>query len=406
MKKHPFGRRAAALALAFALLAGQASAVYADDKKDDLQQSVDQAQDEYDQAREDLENQQQNVDQAQGQVDAISGQLGSVQAQLDKVYASLQETATQLAAAQQRQAMAEAALAEKQAQYDETWADTKQMMNAMQKMHDGGSIQLLSQAADLYELLTFSSVLDEMNGSYQNTLDKLETEAAALDAQRREAEAAAAELDAAQTALEQQQAELDAMQGQLSQALQEADATLSRQEADLQAQQQLSDEALRRLKEAEAELDRYVASQNNQYTTIHCSLDFRCPLDSYGSITTRYGEPDPWGRGHNGTDFAAGGGTPIYAAADGVVSVAASHYSYGNYVQISHGTADDGNNYSTLYAHMRNYVVSVGQTVAKGDLIGYVGNTGQVSGKYGGYHLHLELRVNGSRTNPLTYIPC
>ena len=148
-------------------------------------------------------------------------------------------------------------------------------------------------------------------------------------------------------------------------------------------------------------------SQNQQYSTpsIHCSLDFRCPLDSYGSITTQFGGSDPWGRGHNGTDFSAPGGTPIYAVADGVVSVATSHYSYGNYVQISHGTADDGKTYATLYAHMSSYVVSVGQSVSKGQVIGYVGNTGEVYGKYGGYHLHLELRVNNVRVNPLSYIP-
>jgi hypothetical protein len=68
-------------------------------------------------------------------------------------------------------------------------------------------------------------------------------------------------------------------------------------------------------------------------------------------------------------------------------------------VQIDHGTADDGSSYATLYAHMSSFCVSAGQTVHKGDVIGYVGNTGDVRGANGGYHLHVELRINGTRTD-------
>ena len=124
------------------------------------------------------------------------------------------------------------------------------------------------------------------------------------------------------------------------------------------------------------------------------------------SISCNFGDPDGIdGSPHGGTDFPAAKGTPIYAVADGIVSAARAMSSYGNCVQISHGTADDGNNYATLYAHMSSIAVSEGQTVTKGQVIGYVGNTGAVSGKNGGYHLHLELRINGSRVNALNYIP-
>ena len=79
--------------------------------------------------------------------------------------------------------------------------------------------------------------------------------------------------------------------------------------------------------------------------------------------------------------------------------------SYGNCVQICRGTAIDGSRYDSLYAHMSRLAVSQGQNVQKGDVIGYVGNTGNVYGANGGYHLHLELRVNGSRVDPLAYVP-
>jgi murein DD-endopeptidase MepM/ murein hydrolase activator NlpD len=135
-------------------------------------------------------------------------------------------------------------------------------------------------------------------------------------------------------------------------------------------------------------------------------LDFTCPLPSVGRISTYFGEPDAvYNKPHTGADMPAASGTLIYAVADGVVSAASARPSYGNCVQIDHGTADDGSSYATLYAHMSSFCVSAGQTVHKGDVIGYVGNTGDVRGANGGYHLHLELRINGTRTDPLQYIP-
>ena len=168
-------------------------------------------------------------------------------------------------------------------------------------------------------------------------------------------------------------------------------------------------EARKAYLQATADLDAYARAQSSKYTTadLHLtSLAFRCPLDSYGRITTQFGEADPWGIPHRGADFAAPGGTPVYAIADGIVSAAAAVYSYGNCVQISHGTADDGNTYDSLYAHLNSIAVSQGSAVTKGQVIGYVGNTGNVySTGGGGYHLHLELRVNRARVNPLAYVP-
>ena len=180
------------------------------------------------------------------------------------------------------------------------------------------------------------------------------------------------------------------------------------QQAAAQAQAAVTDAAKKAYEDATAALDAYVREQSRRYTTadLHLtSLDFRCPLDSYGRITTQFAEPDPWGIPHRGTDFAAPGGTPIYAIADGVVSAARTMNSYGNCVQVSHGTADDGHRYDSLYAHMSSIAVAQGADVQKGDLLGYVGNTGNVYGAGGGYHLHLELRVDGSRVDPLGFVP-
>ena len=106
--------------------------------------------------------------------------------------------------------------------------------------------------------------------------------------------------------------------------------------------------------------------------------------------------------GHKGVDLAAPGGTNIRAVASGVVTVSGWHYSYGNYVMIYHGTDDQGNTYATLYAHMNSApIVSVGQSVSKGQRLGYVGSTGNSTGN----HCHFEVRYNGVAKNPLNYLP-
>ena len=99
-------------------------------------------------------------------------------------------------------------------------------------------------------------------------------------------------------------------------------------------------------------------------------------------------------RFHAGEDIAANSGTSILAADGGTVATATYSSSYGNYVMINHGGGR-----VTLYAHMSSMAVSVGQSVTKGQVIGYVGSTGLSTGP----HLHFEVRVNGATTDPKQY---
>ena len=99
---------------------------------------------------------------------------------------------------------------------------------------------------------------------------------------------------------------------------------------------------------------------------------------------------------HRGDDLCAAEGTEIYAAADGVVLAAQEHYSWGNFVEIDHGTDADGLRWVTLYAHMKSCAVVPGQTVTAGQVIGYLGHTGNVTGN----SCHFEMMVNGVLTEP------
>jgi murein DD-endopeptidase MepM/ murein hydrolase activator NlpD len=103
---------------------------------------------------------------------------------------------------------------------------------------------------------------------------------------------------------------------------------------------------------------------------------------------------------HAGTDFAAGGGTPIHAAADGQVVQAGWNGGYGNYTCIDHGSYQ-GQDFNTCYGHQSKILVYVGENVRRGEIIGRVGTTGASTG----YHLHFETRFDGVPRNPLAYLP-
>lgn len=164
------------------------------------------------------------------------------------------------------------------------------------------------------------------------------------------------------------------------------------------------------LKKVEDEVARVLAeSKNGGGSTIFTGGNYAWPVPGYTIITTRFGEVynlvNPAGSAHTGADIAGSGifGKPIVAIEGGTVSVATySNYGYGNYVMINHGkNAADGNNYISLYGHCSSLAVSKGQNVTKGQVIGYVGSTGNSTGP----HLHLEVRVNGKLTDPLKYYP-
>ncbi len=115
-----------------------------------------------------------------------------------------------------------------------------------------------------------------------------------------------------------------------------------------------------------------------------------------GTVTSGFGYR--WGRMHEGIDISVPEGTPIRAAADGTVILEQSESEsggYGNYTCIDHGGG-----LSTCYAHQSSFAASVGDRVSQGDVIGYSGDTGHSTGP----HLHFEVRINGTPTDPLGYL--
>ena len=120
------------------------------------------------------------------------------------------------------------------------------------------------------------------------------------------------------------------------------------------------------------------------------------PLPGHFSISCYFGEVDAFGRaGHNGIDIPAAEGTPVLAAHNGTVMAAGWNDSYGNQILL-----DDGAGLSSRYAHMIATAVTPGEPVTAGQVIGFVGSTGDSTGN----HLHFEVLLAGSRIDPLTVV--
>lgn len=403
MKISPMIKKAVSLALSVAMVVALTvstnTMTLADDKKSELQAQKEQAQQELEAIQQQIKENEANKanaeelkEQYEQQTEVITNQIGLLQQSIAQVE---QDINTKQLEIEEKQKEVDI----KQAEYDERWAGFKDRLGAMQMLNDGGSIALLSSASSLYQLLTFAESLEQISSKDKEICQQIEAERQELEAQRTELENAKAELESQQAELQSQNDELDGKKVELQNSIQQQDQTISAADAAAAALAAEEEEARKNLDKAAAELDAYLNSQVDKYSdaALTCSLNFGPALPTYKYISCVFGTG-----GHRGTDFAAPGGTEIYAVADGIVTDATYHYSWGNYVQIYHGKDDQGNTYSTLYAHMISTpIVSAGQTVTKGQVIGYVGSTGYSTGN----HLHLEMKINGVLVNAANWIP-
>ena len=169
-------------------------------------------------------------------------------------------------------------------------------------------------------------------------------------------------------------------------------ATTTKLVKNLDAEIEAKKEAEKAEKKAKTSSNVQVASKGSNVNGVNFTV---APVS--GRISSRYGANESIrNHTHKGLDIAASNGTPIVAAADGVVTYAQYNSGgYGNLVKISHG-----NGVETYYGHCSKLYVEVGDKVSQGETIAAVGSTGNSTGP----HLHLEIRVNGVAYNPQNYV--
>ena len=221
------------------------------------------------------------------------------------------------------------------------------------------------------------------------------------------------EYEEAKTEMEDTKAELEDLKVQQEADIQEATAVIASLQSDINAKSGVLGQLTEQEKQLNADIQNKVNELNRQQEQNKPQPNPGGGGSAVGTgnlvwpsyctyITSRQGPRTHPVTGeyknHGGTDIGASYGSAIYAADSGTVVRSADGWNggWGNYVMIDHG-----NGMQTLYAHMSSRAVSVGQTVSRGQTIGYVGSTGMSTGP----HLHFEMYVNGSRIDPQTRYP-
>ena len=274
-------------------------------------------------------------------------------------------------------------------------------------MEEEGSLtywEVLFQASSFTDFLDRLNMMAEIAAADQRRLEEMALAAEMVENTREDLEAALEELEdsreeltLAQETLEDRRDDSDALLRELIEREEEFELLLEESE---EAQDSLMLEIAAKEKELkEAEYDEYLARLAAQGDAPPSNATWVTPVSGY-TLTSPFGmRKHPVlgvNRMHNGIDMACATGTPIYATRAGKVTTAAYQAGgAGYYVSINHL---DG--FSSIYMHMTRFVVSAGQTVTQGQLIGYVGSTGISTGP----HLHFGISYAGSYVNPLAYI--
>lgn len=297
---------------------------------------------------------------------------------------------------------------------DELNQKSKERIRAMEENGELSYWSIIFKSNSFTDLLDRLNMIQEINSADQKRLKQISDAAQAVEVAQEELvnEKAALEvtkmqLDEDQLMMEQKRAEADEVLANLIAQGEVFEALLDESEA-------LQDELMQEIAQAEkdlkaAEYKEWLATyvpttkpsgtDTTPSTQAPSSSGWVSPLKSY-TLTSPFGmRMHPilgYERMHNGVDMAAPAGTPIYAAKSGKVTVTSFQAGgAGNYVSINHG---DG--FSSIYMHMTRYIVSKGQYVQAGQVIGYVGNTGLSKGN----HLHFGISYNGTYVNPMKYV--
>ncbi len=366
-----------------------ASATITQDDINDLENQLNEITQQKEDVQQELDAIRDDLDQAEQAIELVQSQLLLTEEQISASQLLLDEYDAQIAEKEGEIAQLEAQEAE---QYQEFYAQVRWL-------EETGPVSYLSvffQASSFSEMLDYAMLMLDIMDYSDRIITQLEQTQAELDAARAELQESRDAQALVQQDLERHQAELTA-QRQEAQALYNR---IAQTEDELVAKErQLAiDEAEMEdlLEEAERKYAQQIADANQNNDGV-----YTWPLPGYYNISSRFGSrthpitgrPD----NHLGNDVPAPAWTPILAAQGGVVTVSRYNSSYGNYCIINHG-----NGYSTLYAHQVTLpTVSEGDTVTKGQVIGYVGTTGSSTGN----HLHYELRINGSRADSLMLYP-
>jgi len=359
-----------------------------------------------DKAEKKIEEGQQREGVLTEKLDQLGERVDSMQAAVDALREAEQEAAAKL---QQAEADLELAIERLQTSLDELRETRRRLKVSLQALRQrlvdiyvSGSPSIASMVlaaneySDLVEMGPYLEAIQSRDESLVQRVRELKNEARKIVEARRDSKetiqtsrdsiaAETARLASARSETESQVASLASAKAASEEALNEVQDGIAQEE------------------EVAADLREKLTKELGTATSVPFSVgpastpssnSMIWPID--GTLTSPFGPR--WGRTHEGLDIAAPAGTPIAAAASGTVVLMQSEAESGGYGLFT--CVDHGGGLSTCYAHQSEFGTSVGASVKQGEVIGYVGNTGNSFGD----HVHFEVRINGAATDPMAYL--
>ena len=351
------------------------------------------------------------ISENMGEMEKIVAQKNLIDQQVFLLHEQVTNINDQIASYSDLIADKQTQLDEAQARWEELNKKNKERIRAMEE--DGN----LSYWSVLFKANSFADLLDRLNMIEEIARSDRER-LKALNAAAKEVEAAKADLEGEKLALEESKKELETSQKTLDEKRKEADKLLNELVAKGLEYDELMEEAEKKASEKDAEIDAKEGeldeAEEREYQEWLASQPSTAPGGSDHKVVegltwitpikyTYFSSPFGWRihpiygyeKFHYGVDLSAPQGTPIVATRSGVVSRVGYDSSSGYHVYINH---QDG--FSSRYLHMTHYIVSTGDWVAAGQVIGYCGSTGASTGP----HLHFSLYYNGTAVNPALYL--
>jgi murein DD-endopeptidase MepM/ murein hydrolase activator NlpD len=351
--------------------------------------------DELEETRRQLEAISRNIDATQSKVTSVKKQESSIMGQIQSLEKEISSTENQITATEDRIAFLQDSIVATQADIEETEQNLKEKSELLSErlvvLHEQGEVtylEVLLSATDFKDFLTRYEMVNSIIEQDVDLIASINQDKQDLEMRKSDLEVKKKELENALKQQESMRAQLDEQKAEKKQIL-----------ASVQNERAAFEKALQELEETSRQLEQMIRQLQGGSSEALGTGVYTWPTPGFTTITSPYGmryHPILKTRKmHTGVDIGAPMSATIVAADSGKVIHAGWMGGYGQVIVIDHG-----NGVSTLYAHQSAFLVGNGATVSKGQAIGKVGSTGWSTGP----HLHFEVRINGSYTDPMPYI--
>lgn len=368
----------------------------------------------------DISDAKQKQEELEKQKESAEAEKSELSTELNSIVSKMEKTQTDLTNKENEINDAETELVNAKANEDDQYQTMKLRIKYMYENGANEFIEILMEANSIADLLNKAEYVNKISEcdrnllvEYQNTRKDVEDREAALKTEYAELENLQDELAGEQANVESLLAEKNIQIDNLTSEISSNADKLKQLIAEAEAAEARRKEAeATKAAQAAAAAAAAAASKANSSSSSSSSGSTSSGGQTIASGSGKLSHPIPGayitsGFGnrvaptagatsrHDGIDYGASTGTPVYASDSGTVITAQYNSARGNYIVINHG-----NGMQTWYQHLSAMYVSVGQTVSRGQNIGAVGSTGVVTGP----HLHFEVHVNGTPVNPLNYL--